>query len=662
MRRLSVLGLGAAVVVPAGVVVTAAFFKPSPPVPAELLPHVTTCAPLKKTVSRRLRIPGDVRPNQEVVLHARVQGYLKSIAVDRGGKVRQGDVLAKISVPEIEKELVRQEAELALSAPMMARDQAELWSRKAVWERLAGIAQRTPNLVRGEELDEAGGLYATAKTQLEVTREREKVLRAAVERPRTLLEFSAIRAPFDGYVTERWVDPGSLVQAGSTPLLRITQVDPVRVRVRVPESDALSVREDTPVAVQFPDVPSRQFEGRVTRLFWGLRPKTRTLPVEIDVPNPDGAVRPGMFANVTLTLESRDEALVLPATALVTELRRVAAEERNPSARELAAEVVPNQEAAIYSRVQGYLEAVSVERGDRVKRGDLLARIAVPELEKELAREEAELALHPLEVALDQARLAWKEAVWKRLSETAAKAPELVNKDVLDEARGAYEAAKAGLETTRARGASLRAAADKTRALIELATLRAPFDAVVIERWVDPGHMVQPGMTKMLHLVQGDPVRVRFHLPQADVAYIRPDCRARIEFPFAQAAGNPIEAPLARHYWALNPETKTMSTEVDLPNPQGVIRPGMYAKVLIEIDKPAREAAAKEKPRSVEKAEHFVLVVRGGVVVKVPVEIGQDSGIEFEVRKGLLGDEEVIVAGKNLVRDGDRVRTTRRSP
>jgi RND family efflux transporter MFP subunit len=654
MKKLALLAAAAAL--------TAAYFKAPERVPVEILPHVVTCAPLKKSVPRRLRLPGNVRPNQEVVLHARIQGYVESVAVDRGAKVRRGDVVAKLSVPEIEKELARQEAELALCVPMIARDQAELTARKAVWERLAGIAQKTPNLVRGEELEEVGGRHATAQAQLEVTKNREKVLRAAAERTRTLLEFATIRAPFDGYVTERWVDPGNLVQAGSTPLLRITQVDPVRVRVRVPESDALHIRQDTSVAVQFVDVPSKSFEGRVTRLFWGLKPKTRTMAVEIDVANPEGAIRPGMFANVALTLEQRAQALVLPATALVTELRRVMPAEKKPSERELAAEVVPNQEAAIHPRVQGYLETVPVDRGDRVKKGDVLAKIAVPDLEKELAQEEAELALQPLEVALDQAKLSWREAVWRRLNETASKAPGLVNRDVLDEARGAYEAAKAGLETSQARGAALRAALEKTRAMIELATLRAPFDAVVTERWVDPGHMAQPAVTKVLHLVQVDPVRVRFHLPQTDVAYILPECRARIEFPFADAAGNPIEAPLSRLYWSLNPETKTMSTEVDLPNPQGAIRPGMYARVRLEIDRPPAEGGAKKKPRPVEKAEHSVLVVRSGAVVKVPVEIGQEDGIEFEVRKGLSGDEEVIIAGKNLVSHGDRVRTTQRSP
>jgi RND family efflux transporter MFP subunit len=236
----------------------------------------------------------------------------------------------------------------------------------------------------------------------------------------------------------------------------------------------------------------------------------------------------------------------------------------------------------------------------------------------------------------------------------AARSPDAVSKDALDETRGAYEAAKAAFEAARARGAVLQAAAERTRAMIELATLRAPFDAVVTERGSDPGNLAQAAMTKIAHLVQEDPVRVRFHLPQSDVAHLRADMPARIEFDFAAVPGEPFEAPVARLSWALNPETRTMSTEVDLPNPQGAIRPGMTARVSIEVDRPAE----RRKPRPVERAEHFVFVVRSGVVAKVPVEIGQDNGVEFEVRKGLAGQEEVIMAGRNLVGEGDRVRTT----
>ncbi len=649
MRKLALLA--------AAVAGMATFSRPPESPPPETIPHVVTSLPGKKALPRRLLLPGEVRPNQEVVLHARVQGYLESIAVDRGDRATRGQVLARIAVPELEKQLAREEAELALCPALTARDEADRAAREAVWKRLQAVAQKTPNLVSGVELDETGGRARAAAARLEVTRAREGALRAAVERTRALIEFATIRAPSDGYVTDRWVDPGSLVQAASTPLVRITQVDPVRVRIRVPESDALLVRPDTRVRVEFEGVPVKPFEGRVARLFWALRPKTRTMAVEIDVPNPGGAIRPGMTANVALPLEERAGAIVLEATALVTELRRVDPPRKEPTRRELAAEVVPFQDVGLFSRVQGYLESIRVDRGDRVRAGDVLAKIAVPELEKELAEREADLALSPLQAALDEAERAWKEAVWKNLSETARRSPHLVNQDVLDRARGDYESAGAQLETTRAREASLRAAAARVRAMVELSELRAPFDAIVTERWADPGHLAHPASTKLLHLVQVDPVRVRFYLPQADVSYLSPKGEARIAFDFSEVAGEPFQAPVSRLFWSLNPETKTMSTEVDLPNPQGAIRPGMSARVAIEVNRPEE---AKRKPRPVERAEHFVFVVREGRAAKVAVQIGYDNGIEFEVTKGLTGAEEVIVLGKNLVTDGVRVRTSKR--
>ncbi len=636
---------------------TATLFGPPEPMPRETRPHVLTCTPVKKPVSRRLRLPGDVRPWREVILYARVAGYLESVAVDRGAKVHRGQILATISVPELEKELARREAEVELCGPMIARDEAQRAARKAVWDRLAEVADRTPNLVGGREADEARGRFAVAQAQLEVTREREKVRRAAAERLRTQVAFATIRAPFDGYVTERWVDPGALVRAGSTPMLRLTQVDPVRVRVRVPESEALRVRADTRVRVEFPDSGRAPFEGRVARSSWELRAKTRTLDVEIDVPNPDGVLRPGMSARVALELEERTEALVLPAPALVIERRRVAPGDPGPARRDVAAEVVANQEVLVLPQVQGYVEAVFVDLGDRVRKGDALVQIAVPDLEREQDEQEAELALHPLLVALDQAELSWREAVWSRLSRTVAEAPGIVSPDLLDEARHAYEAARASLEATRARGAPLRAALQKTRAKIALATLRAPFDAIVAAREIHPGDLAQPETTRLLRLVQPDPVRVRFRLPQAEALALRPGARVTIRFPFAPGVP-PVTAPVSRFTWSLDPGTKTMSAEADLPNPHGALLPGMYGRASLDTEGPETPAP----PRSAERAETFVLVVNDGTVKKVPIEIGHEDGVEFEVRHGLVGDEEVILVGKNLVTEGDRVRTTRRSP
>jgi len=288
----------------------------------ETFPHVETARPTVKTIHRKLKLPGEVLPFEQAALFARVQGYLESIPVDRGGFVKTGDVLAKIAVPEIEKQLAKEKAELGLCGPSIARDQAELRWREIVFKRLKDVAQKSAHLVNQDSLDDAEGRFETARAGLEVTRAREAVLRAEMERTQTQIDFGTIRAPFDGVVTERWMDPGDLVQAGSTKLLQVMRVDPVRVRIHIPQSDVPAVRQDSRTKVSIDELPGKTAEVPVARLFWALNRNTKTMAVEMDVANRDRAIRPGMFAHVTIELEARENALVLPAAALVSEKKR----------------------------------------------------------------------------------------------------------------------------------------------------------------------------------------------------------------------------------------------------------------------------------------------------------------------------------------------------
>jgi RND family efflux transporter MFP subunit len=323
----------------------------------------------------------------------------------------------------------------------------------------------------------------------------------------------------------------------------------------------------------------------------------------------------------------------------------------------LPGEVLPFEQAALFARVQGYLESIPVDRGASVKAGDVLAKIAVPEIEKQLAREKAELGLCAPSIARDEAELRWRETIFRRLKDVAQKSPNLVNQDSLDDAEGRCETARAGLELTRAREAVLRAEMERTQTQIGFATIRAPFDGVVTERWMDPGDLVQPGSTKLLQVMKIDPVRVRVHIPQSDVQAVRPDSRARVSID--ELPGKTAEVPVARLFWALNRNTKTMAVEMDVANPDRAIRPGMFAHVAIELE--ARENAVVLPAAALvaEKKEFSVFVVREGVARKVAIQVGFDDGIEFEVRQGIGPEDEVIVNGKNLVADGEKVRTSK---
>jgi RND family efflux transporter MFP subunit len=137
-----------------------------------------------------------------------------------------------------------------------------------------------------------------------------------------MVDYLTMRAPFDGIITQRQVDPGRLVQlskgAGDAALLTIIQADTVRLFVDVPETDAVLVEPGRKATIRIPSLPGRTIEGTVTRASWSLDAGNRTLRTEFDLPNPDGAMRPGMFAQVTLAVAERAETLVVPKSAVVT--------------------------------------------------------------------------------------------------------------------------------------------------------------------------------------------------------------------------------------------------------------------------------------------------------------------------------------------------------
>ncbi|MCI0651800.1 MAG: efflux RND transporter periplasmic adaptor subunit [Planctomycetes bacterium] len=321
-------------------------------------------------------------------------------------------------------------------------------------------------------------------------------------------------------------------------------------------------------------------------------------------------------------------------------------------------DVLPFEQAAIHARVQGYIETISVDRGTRVKAGNILAKISVPETESKLARQNAELALCAPTIQRDTAALEWKETIWRRLQEVSTQAPDLVSREALDDALGAYRMAEAELELARAQEVVLTRTIEETRTMLDLAVLKAPFDGVITERWVDAGDLVQPGSTKIVHVMKCDPVRVRFHVPQSDVPFIRSDSEA--EMTFDELPGKRFTAPVARVFWALAARTRTMAAEIDLDNRDAALRPGMFGHVVIELEARPDALVLPASALVTEKKKAFVFVVQEGVARKKAIKIGLDDGRELEVLDGLEADDDVVVAGKSLIGDGDPVRATTR--
>jgi RND family efflux transporter MFP subunit len=260
--------------------------------------EVGVTSPRRGDIHRFVALPGTLRANQQVTLHAKVAGYLKSISVDRGDTVKAGQLIAEIEMPEIVAERAKHDAELKIA--------------KLESERMKTARTKAPDLITPAASDTADARLAMAQASL-----------AANE---TLLRYSKISAPFAGVVTTRYVDPGAFVPAataGTNPeaaaIVTIMDYSTVRARVGVPEIEAPRVQVGQPVVVTTDSLPGRTFRGTVTRHSGAFDEATRSLIVEADLPNADGTLRPGMYVLVKIGVEQHKNVMLVPAAALVRE-------------------------------------------------------------------------------------------------------------------------------------------------------------------------------------------------------------------------------------------------------------------------------------------------------------------------------------------------------
>jgi len=262
------------------------------------VPNVQIVHPKRGEIVRSITLPGQVRAYQEATLYAKVAGYLKTISVDRGDSLRAGDFIAELEAPELLADETKLQAEVELA-------RIEL-------QRVADAQKKAPDLVIPQAVD-------TARAKFEVTK-------ANLKRIETLLGFAKISAPFAGIVTKRWADPGAFIPASTSSsaarnaaLITLADFSRVRVEVAVTESEVARIRKDLSVQVRVDGLPGRTFEGKITRFAYVLDEMTKTMATEIEIANPDLALRPGLMACVRLAIERKPDALLLPAEALITE-------------------------------------------------------------------------------------------------------------------------------------------------------------------------------------------------------------------------------------------------------------------------------------------------------------------------------------------------------
>ncbi|HET6217360.1 MAG TPA: efflux RND transporter periplasmic adaptor subunit [Acidobacteriaceae bacterium] len=331
-----ILAAGLALPILASVIACSSRGRNSQAAAAEI-PSATVAAVKRGSIVHTLNLAGQFQPYQVIDVHAKVSGYIRHIYVDIGDRVRQGEVLAVLEVPELSAQLKGTVAEVASRKDEIARAQQEVLraqsehaSLHANYTRLKQAAAAQPGLIAEQELDDAQSKdLATeaqidaAKSALSAARQNFDVAGADNERVSALADYTRVVAPIDGVIIWRYADTGALIQAGtssdiqSLPVVKLSQSNLLRLRIPVPEDAVEFIHVGAQVNVQV-DAVHRTLVGKVVRFTRDISLATRTMQTEIDVENKDLSLTPGMYANTTLELERRDHVLTIPVQAVIT--------------------------------------------------------------------------------------------------------------------------------------------------------------------------------------------------------------------------------------------------------------------------------------------------------------------------------------------------------
>jgi RND family efflux transporter MFP subunit len=272
------------------------------------IPAVAVVKVDREDLYKEITIPAEFRPYNEVDVHAKVSGYVKRMNVDIGDKVKPGELLALLEIPELGDEL-----DHAIAAHQRAA--ADYKDAHLAYTRLVEVNKQHANLVAQQDLDTAEAKDATAQGALAGAK-------SDVQRYQTLVSYTRITAPFGGVVTKRYADPGALIQAGTAsqtqamPLVRVSDNNLLRLDFPVSVDYVRGIRLDAPVSVRVDSLGNRTFEGKIARFSNKIDDSTRTMIVEMEVPNPTLELMPGMYANVTLKVDERPHAVAIPIEAV----------------------------------------------------------------------------------------------------------------------------------------------------------------------------------------------------------------------------------------------------------------------------------------------------------------------------------------------------------
>lgn len=290
---------------------------------------------VKKSLGRKLTLSSELVPFQEIDVYAKESGYVKKLMVDYGTHVKAGQEMAVLEIPELEAQLQEDQAEIKNAANQVTRAQHELSRYQAQYNalhlqytRLNSVFQSQPGIVAQQEVDDAQGKDLAASSQvdagqasLDAAQSQLAVSKAKLARDQSLFDYSRITAPFNGVVTQRYANLGTLMQGGTgsstqaMPLVKLSQDDLFRLVIPVPEAYVRYIRVGDPVDVRVPSL-GRTFPGKVARFSVDVQESTRTMHTEVDVPNPQHVLLPGLYADAELDLDRKKNIPSVPVQAL----------------------------------------------------------------------------------------------------------------------------------------------------------------------------------------------------------------------------------------------------------------------------------------------------------------------------------------------------------
>jgi RND family efflux transporter MFP subunit len=290
---------------------------------------------VKKSLGREITLSSELVPFQEIDVYAKESGYVKKLTVDYGSRVKAGQVMAVLEIPELEAQLQEDDAEIKNANNQITRAQHELSRYQAQYKalhlqytRLNGVFESQPGIVAQQEVDDAQGKDLAASSQvdagqaaLEAAQSQLGVAKAKLSHDQSLYDYAKITAPFPGIVTERYANLGTLMQAGTgsstqaIPLVKLSEDDLFRLVIPVPEAYVQYIRVGDPVNVRVPSL-NRSFPGKVARFSVDVRSDTRTMHTEVDVPNPQRVLVPGLYADAELELDQTANVPTVPVQAI----------------------------------------------------------------------------------------------------------------------------------------------------------------------------------------------------------------------------------------------------------------------------------------------------------------------------------------------------------